>query len=193
MTTSAKTLWQLAAVFTPLSLATIGGGQAIIADIQRQVVDVHGWMTHAQFAVDFAISRMAPGPGSLLATLIGWQIAGFWGAVVTTMALLAPTGVLVYGLTHVWSRYRGAPILTALERGLRPIAAGLILAAGWVLLQTLDGGAAAKVIAVGATAALLISRVNPILLLFIGALLLLAVYALGGAMALPAMWQVRLS
>jgi hypothetical protein len=40
---------------------TIGGGQAIIADIQRQVVDVHGWMTHAQFGVDFAISRMAPG------------------------------------------------------------------------------------------------------------------------------------
>lgn len=32
-------------VFAPLSIATIGGGQAIIADIQRQVVDVHHWMT----------------------------------------------------------------------------------------------------------------------------------------------------
>ncbi|WP_347557809.1 chromate transporter [Robbsia sp. KACC 23696] len=193
MTAASRTLWQLAAVFTPLSLTTIGGGQAIIADIQRQVVDVHGWLTHAQFAVDFAISRMAPGPGSLLATLIGWQIAGFWGAIVTTMALLAPTGILVYGLTHVWSRYRGSPFLAALERGLRPIAAGLILAAGWVLLQTLDGGAAAKVIAVGATVVLLMSRVNPLLLLLCGALLLLAVHALGGVVALPAMWQVRLS
>ena len=58
-----------------LSIATIGGGQAIIADIQRQVVDVHHWMTAAQFVNDFAIARMAPG-GSLLATLIGWQVAG---------------------------------------------------------------------------------------------------------------------
>ncbi|KKB65036.1 chromate transporter [Robbsia andropogonis] len=193
MSLSSKTLWQLAAVFAPLSLATIGGGQAIIADIQRQVVDVHGWLTHAQFAVDFAISRMAPGPGSLLATLIGWQIAGFWGAVVATMALLAPTGLLVYGLTHVWARYRGALFLSALERGLRPVAAGMILAAGWVLLTTLDGGAAAKVIALCATVMLLLSRINPLLLLLMGAVLLLGVHTLGGVVSLPALWQVRLS
>lgn len=49
----------------------IGGGQAIIADLQRQVADVHHWMTAPPFVNDFAIARMAPGPGSLLATLIG--------------------------------------------------------------------------------------------------------------------------
>lgn len=175
-------VWQIAAVFAPLSIATIGGGQAIIADIQRQVVDVHGWMTHAQFAVDFAIARMAPGPGSLIATLIGWQVAGVWGAVAATLALLLPTGILVYGLTHVWSRYSGSPWLTALERGLRPIAAGMILAAGWVLLKTLDGGSAARAIAMASTALLLATRINALLLLLCGALLLLGVYALGTAL-----------
>jgi len=70
----------LAGVFGPLSFATIGGGIAIVADAQRQIVDVHHWMTAAQFVDNFAISRVTPGPGSLLATLIGWQVAGFCGA-----------------------------------------------------------------------------------------------------------------
>jgi chromate transporter len=39
----------LLAVFAPLSLLTIGGGQSVVADIQRQVVDVHHWMTAREF------------------------------------------------------------------------------------------------------------------------------------------------
>ena len=53
----------LLAVFAPLSLLTIGGGQSVVADIQRQVVDVHHWMTAREFVDLFAISRMTPGPG----------------------------------------------------------------------------------------------------------------------------------
>jgi chromate transporter len=187
---SNRVLLQLTAVFAPLSLVTIGGGQAIIADIQRQVVDVHGWMTHAQFGVDFAISRMAPGPGSLLATLIGWQIAGFWGAVVATLALLLPTGILIY-VTHIWTRYQGAAWQLALERGLRPVASGMILAAGWVLLKSLDGGLPAKAIALVSVATLLSTRINPLLLLLCGALLLLGMSELSAS--LPSMLQVHMA
>lgn len=188
---SNRILLQLAAVFAPLSLVTIGGGQAIIADIQRQVVDVHGWMTHAQFATDFAISRMAPGPGSLLATLIGWQIAGFWGAVVATLALLGPTGILIYGVTHIWTRYQGAAWQLALERGLRPVASGMILAAGWVLLKSLDGGLPAKALALVSLGVLLATRINALLLLLCGALLLLGVYECGAM--LPSSLQVHVA
>lgn len=67
-------------VFLPLSMVTIGGGQSAIAEMHRQIVDVHHWLSAAQFVDAFAIARLAPGPGSLLATLIGWQIAGFGGA-----------------------------------------------------------------------------------------------------------------
>ena len=186
-----RILGQLVAIFAPLSLVTIGGGQAIIAEIQRQVVEVHGWMTHAQFAADFAISRMAPGPGSLLVTLIGWQVAGFWGAVVATAALLLPTGFLIYGVTHIWGRYQGAAWQLALERGLRPIAAGMMLAAGWVLLKTLNGGMPAKAIAVVSLFVLLRTRVSPLVLLLAGALALLGVSLVGGD--LPHWLQVQLT
>lgn len=186
-----RALVQLAAIFAPLSLVTIGGGQAIIAEIQRQVVEVHAWLTHAQFAADFAISRMAPGPGSLLVTLIGWQVAGFWGAVVATAALLLPTGFLIYGVTHIWGRYQGAAWQLALERGLRPIAAGMMLAAGWVLLKTLNGGMPAKLIAIASLCVLLRTRISPLLLLLVGALVLFGA-SLAGA-NLPHWLQVQLT
>ena len=167
-------VWQLFVVFAPLSLVTIGGGQSAIADIHRQVVEVNHWMSEAQFVDDYAISRMAPGPGSLLVTLIGWQVAGFWGAVAATAGIFGPTAFLIYGVAHVWARFTGARILTALEIGLRPVAAGMILAAVWVLLQALEGGWLARGIALASTAALHFSRVNPLLLIAAGAVIFLA-------------------
>ena len=172
-----KPVLALLAVFAPLSLVTVGGGQAVIADIQRQVVDVHHWMSAADFVNDFAISRMAPGPGSLLATLIGWQVAGFWGALAATIGIFGPTAFLIYGVAHLWSRYRGARWQAALEGGLRPLAAGMILAAVYVLMRTLDGGWLARGLALGSTGALLVTRINPLLLLASGAAIFVAARA----------------
>jgi chromate transporter len=93
--------------------------------------------------------------------------------VVATLGLLAPTALLMFAVAHTWTRYKGARWQLALERGLRPIAAGMILAAGWVLLRTLDGGWAARTIAVLSATLLLNTRVNPLLLMLCGALLLL--------------------
>ena len=169
-----KLLLSLFAMFAPLSLATIGGGQSVVAGIEREVVDVHHWMTASQFVNDFAISRMAPGPGSLLVTLIGWQVAGVAGAIVATIGIFGPTTFLIYGVAHLWSRNPGARWQKALERGLRPVAAGMILAAVYVLLRSLDGGWLARVIAFGSTGALMASRINPLLLLAAGAAIFLA-------------------
>jgi chromate transporter len=165
-----RPLVALAAVFAPLSLVSVGGGQTVIAGIHRQVVERHGWLTPQQFVSDFAVSRMAPGPGSLLATLIGWQVAGVPGAVVATLAIFGPTAVIIYGVALVWTRSRGARWQLALESGLRPVAAGMILASALVLLQSLAGGPWAIAVALAATGALFVSRVEPLLLLGMGAL-----------------------
>lgn len=174
-----RALWTLAAVFAPLSLLTIGGGQATVAEIQRQVVDVHHWMTAQQFLNDFAISRLAPGPGSLLVTLIGWQVSGFWGAVVATFAIFGPTAFLIYGVAHMWRKHEGARWQLALEAGLRPVAAGMILAAVYVLFLSLEGGWAARAIAVASTLLVMRTRANPLLLVFGGAAVLLALHVAG--------------
>ena len=162
-------LLSLAVLFAPLSLASVGGGQTLVAEIHRQVVANHAWLTEQQFVDAFAISRMAPGPGTLLVTLIGWDVAGGWGALVASVAIFAPTSLLVYFLARLWSRTRGARWQVALEAGLRPVAAGMILASGLVLVEALEGGWLARGIAAASTAVLMATQVNPVLLMAAGA------------------------
>jgi len=164
-------LLALALVFLPLSLITIGGGQTVVSEIHRQVVDVHQWMSSSAFVDDFAISRMSPGPGSLLVTLIGWQVGGLSGALVSTLAIFGPAALLMYGIAHVWKKYQGTDWQLAIEAGLRPVAAGMMLSAGYVLLQAQDGGWPVRLIAVASAAFLLFTRVNPLFLLGCGALI----------------------
>ena len=161
-------LWELFVTFVPISLVTVGGGQTTVAEINRQVVDVHHWLTQAQFINAFAITRMAPGPGSLLVTLIGWQVAGFWGAVVTTLAMFGPPAILLFVIAYFWRRQSGANWQLALEGGLRPVAAGMMAASVYVLVRALEGGWAAQAIALISTALVMFTRVNALLLVLLG-------------------------
>ncbi len=174
-----RTLVALAALFAPLSVATVGGGQTIIADMQRQVVDVHHWMTHAQFVNDFAVARLAPGPGSLIATLIGFQVGGLAGALVATLALFGPTAFVMIAVTHLTARHRGAAWQLALQSGLRPVAAGLILAAVFTLVQGLDGGWIAIATALVSTALVMRTRINALVLIAGGAALFAMLHLAG--------------
>ena len=129
-----KTLVTLALVFAPLSLVSIGGCSAIIAEMQHQAVVVHQWTTQREFADLFAISRAAPGPGTLLATLIGFSVAGWLGALVVTLAFFLPTSLVAYAVASFFNRWRGSAWHAAFATGLAPIAVGLVLASAFAIL-----------------------------------------------------------
>ena len=169
-----STLLVLFAVFAPLSFTTIGGGQSVVSEIHRQAVLQHHWLDEEGFVTLFALSRLAPGPGSLLVTLIGWVVAGWMGALVASIAIFVPSSLLLYGLARLWARHRGARWQTAVERGLAPIAAGLILAAALTLVRASQGGAWAWLVAALSTLMLSLTRVSPFVLLGLGAAAFLA-------------------
>ena len=167
-----RTLLALLLVFVPLSLLSIGGGASLLADMEHQSVGVHGWTTPREFADLFAISRAAPGPGTMLSTLIGWKVAGLAGALTATIALYLPSSLLVYGAARLWGRWRGSVWHSAVERGLAPIAAGLILAGGIAVMRVSPGGPAVWLAAVLSTALILCRPLlHPLLLFFAGGVL----------------------
>jgi len=125
----------LALVFAPLSLVSLGGGPSVFAEMQRQAVEVHGWMTDAEFLDLFAISRAAPGPGSLIAALVGWQAAGLAGAAVAALGLYLPSSLVLLAVGHWWRRPGDGPARRAIERGLAPVAVGLIFAGVLILMR----------------------------------------------------------
>jgi chromate transporter len=127
-------------VFAPLSLLSFGGGQAIVADIQYQTVELRGYLTNQEFADMFAISRAAPGPSTLIAALIGYHVAGLLGALVACFAIYVPSSLLVYGVSNWWQRNKVSPIKTAIERGLAPVAVGLIFAGALAVIRAANVG-----------------------------------------------------
>jgi chromate transporter len=161
--------------FVPLSLLSIGGGPSILAGIQN-AVEARAWMSQSDFLDLFAIARAAPGPGVLLATLVGWKVAGLAGAAVASLALFVPSSLLYYAIARRWHEHRGKPWHSALELGLAPVAAGLILAGSLVILRAGGSDYALWAIAAAATAILLWRpKLNALWVLAAGGLAAMAV------------------
>jgi chromate transporter len=168
-------LWALLAVFVPLSLLSIGGGPSILAGIQN-AVEARQWMSQREFIDLFAIARAAPGPGVLLATLVGWKVAGIGGAIVASLALFVPSSLLYYAIARHWSAHRGKDWHTTLERGLAPVAAGLILAGSLVILRASGTDPFLWAIAAASTAILLWRpKLSPLWVLAAGGLAAVAI------------------
>jgi chromate transporter len=174
----------LVAVLAPLSVAAIGGASSIYAPLQHQTVDVLGWLTPQEFVELFAIARVTPGPGSMLATLIGFKVAGLAGAAVATLALFLPSSLICFAVARVWNRYRGRPWHQAFEEGLAPIGAGLLFAGVVAVLRLGASGPLWPLSwGIAATVAALLTlwpRLHPSWLLLGGALLFVFAGALTG-------------
>ncbi|HTH95941.1 MAG TPA: chromate transporter [Stellaceae bacterium] len=150
----------LAFVFGPLSLLSFGGGQALVPEIQHQTVTVQHWMNDTDFADIFAIARAAPGPSTLIVALIGWQVAGFWGALVGSIAIFLPSSILVYLVGRWWQRNKQSPFRKAIEKGLAPVAVGLIFAGVVVILESAHAGWLGLVTTAAACATLAFTKLS---------------------------------
>lgn len=122
--------------FATLSLISISGAIATAPEMHRYLVDEKQWMTHVQFTDSIAMAQAAPGPNVLFVGLFGYQMAGWTGALIALFSMVMPSSVLVYA-TWRWKRSReDTRLVKALRLGLSPIAAGLTIATGLILIRT---------------------------------------------------------
>ena len=128
-------LLQILVTFGVLSLVAVGGANAVLPEMLRQLVELHGWLDDATFAQLYALAQAAPGPNILVASVMGWRIAGWGGMAMATVGMLLPAAVLAWIMAGLVQRLRGAPWLKPAQGGLVPIAVGLLLAAGLVMAE----------------------------------------------------------
>lgn len=160
-----NTLAQLAAVYGQLSLLAFGGANAILPEMQRQVVNVHHWMNAREFAALFALAQAAPGPNMMVVSLVGWRVAGFWGALVTTAAVAVPSSVLTLLVSAVWYRFKDAAWRKALQAGLQPVTAGLIMASAALMVESTSVDWAAAAVTVVTAGLFIFTKLHPMLIL----------------------------
>lgn len=167
-------LLQLFLVVAPLSLVAVGGANTIIPELNRQTVGGHGWVTNEEFSAIYAIAQMSPGPNAMVVSLIGWRVAGWLGAVVAAIAVVAPSSILAYAAFRLGRRDSVKPWLMRIQRGLAPIAVGLMVASGFIVATGSNPTAAA--LAATAISLVIFMRFNihPVPVMALGAVLAIA-------------------
>lgn len=169
-------LLRIILLFAPLSALSFGGGQTIIADVQLQSVSVYHWLSGQEFADLFAISRVSPGPTTLISALIGWHLEGFVGAIVATLAMYIPSSTVFVVVTLFWHKSEGTRWRRAIERGLAPVAVGLIFAGAVAVMESMHATTLAWATTAIAACVVYFTKLNPYVLMSAVALIYVCVF-----------------
>lgn len=175
---------QLLYSYLKIGFFGFGGGYAMLSLIQNEVVVQNGWLTNAEFTDIVAISQMTPGPIAInSATYIGYSVAGFWGSVVATVAVCLPALTLMILITRFFLSLRDNRYVKGAIAGMKPVVVGMIGAAALLLMfpKSEDGASFIDGWSWALFAAAMIAahrKINPILLIVLGAVAGMAIYYL---------------
>jgi chromate transporter len=167
-------LLKLGLVFMMLSVLAVGGGTAVLPEMQHATVHWFN-LTNKQFRDIYSIGQVAPGPNMLMVLLIGYRLAGALGALVVGVAFFLPDCALTLAANRLWIHFSGSPWRQSVQQGLAPVAIGLMFAGTWAiarlsLVHMSDGSLdfVAIGIAIAVTAILLWRHINPGVVVLVG-------------------------
>jgi chromate transporter len=155
-------------VFALLSLVAVGGGTAVLPEMRRILVGHFHWLSDKQFREIYSIGQIAPGPNMLMVLVIGYRLAGALGAIVVGLAFFIPDCFITFFVNRVWKHFAGSPWRTAIQRGMAPVAIGLMLSGTYTVAKISIVDLATGLVAVSVFTILYFRHVNPALLILIG-------------------------
>lgn len=92
-----KKLFKLFLTYMKIGLFTFGGGYAMIALIEDEIVSKKGWITKEELADIVVIAESTPGPIAInCSTYVGYKIGGVLGSAVATTAVVIPSFVIIF-------------------------------------------------------------------------------------------------
>jgi chromate transporter len=162
--------------FLMLSLLAIGGAIATAPDMHRYLVTQKVWLSDVQFSSGIALAQAAPGPNVLFVAMLGWQLGlntplgpagGLLGVACTMLGMLIPSTTLTWATTRWAARHQQNLSVRAFKAGMAPIVVGLMLATGWLLVDS--AGLAWRAVLLATLVAVLVWRTKLHLLLLLGA------------------------
>ncbi len=139
-------------IFLRIGTVTFGGGFVMIPEIQNEVVSSHHWLTHQEFADATALGQITPGPVLIMATFVGYRVAGLLGTLFSTICVFLPSFLMTIAAGSSFRRFRSNRQMQAFLRGVAPAVTGLLAAAAWSVarsgIHTIIGGAMAVLLLV---------------------------------------------
>jgi chromate transporter len=133
-------IYELNRLFLTLSMVSVtlfGGGYVFIPMLQELVVTNLGWLTNQEFIDGIAMGQITPGPIMISATFIGYKVAGIPGAILATIAMFLPPGILIMICSGFINYFKNSPALKAIFKGIHPVVIGMIFAACLIIILSM--------------------------------------------------------
>ena len=116
--------------FLKVGCFAFGGAYGAIPLI-RDVVLSYGWLSDETLTYMIAVSESTPGPIMVnLATYVGSSQVGMLGAIVSTLAVVLPSFIIILLVTALLKTELKNKYVQAVLRGLKPCVIGIVLATG---------------------------------------------------------------
>jgi len=131
--TGVPILGKLLVFFLKAGSLTFGSGLVIVPFLEKGLVQNTGWINEREFLVAVAIGMISPGPVVITATFVGYLVAGFWGAAISTIGIFLPSFLFVLIVAPILIRHRAQPDVQGFVKGAYAAAIGTILGAAVLL------------------------------------------------------------
>lgn len=167
-----RKLLDLFLTFFKIGAFTFGGGYAMIALIEEEVVTKKAWITDEEILDIIAIAETTPGPISVNAsTYIGYKVGGIKGSILATLGVVLPSFIIISVLSVFIIKFKENKIVDMVFKGIRSGIIVLIFNAAFRLTKKVPKEIFTYAILILMVITTLIFKVNVILMLVISAAL----------------------
>ena len=170
----ASILVHLMLTFGVLSLLAVGGGTAVLHEMQEVLLQQFG-ISQEAFLQAYSIGQIAPGPNMMMVVIFGVQLAGALGATVVGLSFFLPSSALCFLVGRFWNRIGDTPWRRAVQNALEPISIGLMCSGVFAVAKSAIAGPFTATLAAAAFLSIMLTRINPVYVI-------LGLGGLGGAL-----------
>ena len=157
-------LIHLAWTFALLSILAVGGGTAVLPEMQTILAHQFG-IDHTQFVHIYSVGQLAPGPNMLMVLVIGYQIAGLIGAGVVLLSFFLPSSILCFYIGRLWSRFGESPWRRSIQNALEPISIGLMSSGVYAVAKASIVSGTTLALVLVTLYLILRTKINPVLVI----------------------------
>ena len=164
----------LLSLFIKLSLfsfVAFGGIIAVLPSLLDLAIHEEHWIDSATFADYFAIAQAAPGPNFMTVTLVGWHVYGLAGAILASIAICWPSSVMVFYLERYITKIQDPEKKKIIQYAAAALAIGLVLTSSWKLTVGFNDHWTAIVLTIFVAVVTQFSKIHPLYLIALGALI----------------------
>ena len=165
-------LWALFITFFKTGLFTFGGGYAMIAILEEELVEKRGWITSQDMLDMLVIAESTPGVIAVnTATSVGYRVRKIWGAIIATLGVVLPSFLIITALSFFIAAFEKNRWYQAAFTGIQACVTVLVVNAFIKMAKQVEWGWFSGIMMPAAFAVALFTNFDVIYIILIGGVL----------------------